>query len=94
VGSAHAVGQGGNKCCRVAGRHGRSVQFPGQSSALDVFHGEERPAVVFAAVINLNDVRVPQCCHRLGLAPEPLTLLRQWERTGKEHLEGDQPVEP
>ena len=66
----------------------------GQAAALDELHGEVRPAVELADVVDLHDVGVPQAGHRLRLAPEPLPLARAGEGAGQQHLQGDGAVEP
>ena len=65
-----------------------------EAATFDEFHGEVRPAVQVAGVVQLNDVGVAKAGHRLRLALEALALLRTGVGAGQEHLQGDGAVEP
>ena len=51
----------------LAGRLRRSGQRLGEAAAIEQFEREERPAVLLADVVDLDDVRMPQAGDRLGL---------------------------
>ena len=94
VGRLHGLGQRGQQRGRLAGRLRRARQGLGQAAPLDELHGEVRPALVVAHVVDLDDVRVPQARHRLRFALEPRPLVRPGVGAGEQHLEGDEAVEP
>ena len=89
----HGLGQRGQQRGRLAGRLRRARQGLGQAAPLEELHGEVRPPLVVAHVVDLDDVRVPQARHRLRLALEPRPLVRSGVRAGDQHLEGDEAVE-
>src|SRR3990172_5105075 len=58
------------------------------------FHGDERPAVVLADVVNRADVGVVQRGRGLRFAPESLQGLAVPGKLSWEKLEGDEPMKP
>src|SRR5262249_2923432 len=65
-----------------------------QTAGLDQLHAEKRSAVLFADLVNLDDVRMLQACDRLGLSLEAPQLARPRMGPGQNHLERDEPIEP
>ena len=55
--------------------------------ALDVVHRDPQLALELAAVVDADDVRVPQRRGDVGLAVEPLAVLRVVGERGRQHLE-------
>ena len=62
-----------------------------QPSALDEFHAEERASLMFADVVNGDDVRVPQTAGGFRLDLDAVGDAGKSRRVGAEHLEGDDP---
>jgi hypothetical protein len=89
VGQVHRFGQSLHQSGCVAGRQYVPGQPLGQRTALDELHDEIRPAIQLPAVVDLDDVRMAEAGHRLGLPQEPTQLLRQGVRAGQQHLQGD-----
>src|SRR4030095_16121252 len=61
--------------------------------ALDIFHRKERLTLVFARLVNGNDVGMLKIGSRLRLGPKTLDLVLARERAGENHLQCDNPVE-
>src|SRR5262245_4593537 len=89
----HGVGQPGYERSRVAYSQRRTRQSFCQTTAFDVLHGEVRPAVVVANVVDVHDVIVPKTRNRLSFTLEPCELLRLGVGAAEEHLQRDQTVE-
>ena len=66
-------------------------QQSGGIGAVDELHGDPQAAVVIAAVVDGDDVRVVQGRHHLGFLVEPLPVLVIVTDLGAEHLEGVTP---
>ena len=93
MGGVDGAGQGLDQLRRGAGVLGSAGQVLGQAAALDVLHGEERPAVVRADVVDLHDVGVDQAGDRAGLPAETGQLLGAAERPVQNHFQGDHPIQ-
>jgi hypothetical protein len=93
VSNLDGVSQRGHQRGGLSRRLGRARQLLGQVATLDKFHREIRPAVHLAGFVNLHDIRMTQTGHCLGLAQEPLQLLRTGVRTRQEHFQSDGAVE-
>jgi hypothetical protein len=86
-------GQRGHQRGGLSGRLGRARQLPGQAASLEKLHGEVRPALVVAHIVDPHDVLVPQAGDHLGLALEARPLVRAGVGAGQEHLERDGAVQ-
>src|SRR5262245_368859 len=89
----HSVVQPGYERSRVAYSQRRTRQSFCQTTAFDVLHGEVRPAVVVANVVDVHDVIVPKTGNRLRFKLEPRELLRLGVGAPEEHLQRYQTVE-
>jgi hypothetical protein len=67
--------------------------LPGQRPAFEEFHAEELLAVVFADLVDRDDVRVVQVGRRLGFGLEALEFGFGGELAGANHLQRDDAVE-
>ncbi len=67
----HSLSQCGQQCGSLKGRLRRARQHLGQAAVLHILHGEVRPSVLVANIVDLHDVRVPQARHRLRFALKP-----------------------
>jgi hypothetical protein len=85
----HGFGQRDHQGGGLAGRLGYTRQSLGQASPRDELHGEVGPAVLFAHVVDLHDVRMPQVGHRFRLALEAGPVGRPGAVAGEQHLQGD-----
>src|SRR5262245_39392916 len=65
-----------------------------QGAAVHQLHREVRQSVVLADLVDLDDVRVRQPCHRLGLGAEAIANAGRGVLARQHHLERDEPVEP
>ncbi len=76
----------------------RQAPFPGQqprqAPARDQRHHQPGHAVALAHVVDGHDVRVRQPRRSVGLAREPGPHRGVVRQVGRQHLEGDQPLEP
>ncbi len=77
----------------LAGGQRCAVQPLRQAAAGAVFQREEGQAVVFADLVDLDDVGMLQAGDRFGLGPEALQLLAARDGAAQDHLEGDQAFE-
>ncbi len=93
VGGLDGLGYRGHQGGGLAGRLRRARHHLGQAAALDEFHGEVRPAVQVADLVDLHDVRMAQAGHGFRLAQKALQLLRPGGGAGQEHFQGDGAVE-
>ena len=64
-----------------------------QGGAVDVLHDDEVGVVLLAPVVDRDDVGVVEIGGRLGLPAEALDEVVVGRQLGKQHLEGDGPVE-
>ena len=84
------AGDGLQDGAHLMDRHPVPVALLDQSGGigpLDVVHGNPELTVEFAAIVDADDVRVPQRCRKVGLAVEPLAELGiRGDRLG-EHLD-------
>ncbi len=55
---------------------------------IDEIHRDPQPALEFAAIVDADDVRMPQRGGHVGLADEPLTEFVVRADTDGQHLEG------
>jgi len=92
VGEVHGRGQRLDQLRRLAVRQRLADDFLFQAATLDVFHGQERPVVVLAHLMDLHDVRVLQPGSDRGFLEEPCPLLVPHVRRSN-HLQGDDPVQ-
>jgi hypothetical protein len=89
----HGTGQRGDHFGRLPCGLRTACELLCQSSSLDKLHREVRPTGQVADIVDLYDVRMPQCRHRLGLAPETPQFLRIGVSAGEQHLDGDDALE-
>ena len=94
VGVFHAVGQRSHQPGRLARRLRRAVDLLGQAAAGDVFEREEGLAVVFADLVDLDDVGMLQLGHGHGLAAEPRQVGGAVMSPARDHLERDDSLQP
>ena len=73
---------------KVVAQQARSV------GAVDVIHGNPQPALTLAAIVDFNDVRVPQLGGEVGFASEPFKKFRVGRHVGPQHFEGVKPGQP
>ncbi len=90
VGVIEGIGDIGDDVRHVGGRNPVRVlvgQQPGGIGAINELHGDPQLAVEVTAVVDGDDVRVPQHRHHLGFPIESLSILVIMADTGTEHLE-------
>ncbi len=75
------------------GRSGPLAQHVGQGSPFHQPHAEIRPAVLFAGVVDSDDVRMVEEGGGTGLGLEAGQVLRRGELAAQDHLEGDGALE-
>ena len=93
VGRVHAMRE-------LLDQRGRGKRLPGnagyflcKAAALKEFQGEVRKPVLFADVVNLHNVGVPDPGDRFRLQAEARQLLRPGMLAGKDHLQRDEPIQ-
>ena len=85
------VGDRGDDLHHLGGRNALWMligQQPSGISAVDELHRDPQLTVEITAVIDGDDVPMPQGCHHLGFLVEPLPELLIVADCGAEHLEG------
>ncbi len=78
---------------QMGGLAGRRAGGVAEAAAGDELHGEERPAVDLANLVDLDDAGVLQPGCGLGLAAEALPFGGAGKDVAADHLEGDDTVE-
>ena len=94
VGEVHRPRQAGAEQRGLARRQGLAAQLAVERSAVDEFEREERQPILFADVVDLDDVRMLEGGDRLGLDVEAGQLMGAGMGARQDHLEGHEPVEP
>ena len=64
-----------------------------QRPARGVFQGQVQAPLVLTDLVDLDHVWVPQRGHRFGLAPQAEPFRAGGQRSGQQHLQGDQPIQ-
>jgi hypothetical protein len=93
VGRGHRPGQRLDKFRRLGRGQRPAVEPAGDVAAAAELQREERQAVVFADLINLDDVGVLHAGEGLGFGLEPGQLPRGRVPAGQDHFQGDRPVQ-
>jgi hypothetical protein len=86
-------GQGFHQLGSVAAVLGYTSTLLRQAASFDPFQRQVRTAIVLPDFVNLDNVRMLQAGHRLGLAEEPDELLPGGQGRRMEDLQGDNPAE-
>ncbi len=93
VGFVHGSRQGFDQLGGLARRQGSAAQLLRQAAAAAEFQREERPALVFADAVDLDDVGVVQAGDGLGLGLEAGQVVGAGVFARQDHLERDDAVE-
>ena len=90
VGIVECFGDRRHDAHHLVRRHARWIPLGEQATgvgALDVVHRNPQLTLVFAAVVHLDDVRVPQRRGNIGFPVEPLAVLVVGTHRRRQHLE-------
>ncbi len=89
MGKVNGPGQELDQHRRCSGCEGSFLQFTRETAAIDVLHGEERPAIILVDLVNRDDVWVLQPGDNLRLAMKACQAFPVCMAADQDHLEGD-----
>ncbi len=91
MGMLYGLSDGRDEECRLARGQRPTIEMLVERAAGAVFQGEERRAVVFADLVDLDDIGVGQPGDGLGLGTEADQFLAVGQRRA-DHLESNEPA--